>query len=578
MKKLFYLMLLLPILFIGCKKNNVQNEEPEAVKLSVEPNSIISPSAGADYTLTLTAPEAWTATCADSWVKVTPSSGNAGTVEISVKIAADKTSTEASSKIVFKSGGQTVEVPVKRLAKDQDALKIVSGNEIQTPKDGGVYSIQIESNIKWQIASNVSWAKIEGQAVKRNNATITVTVAPATIPEETVATLTVSPLEGTGIEKQTVTITRGGSDATSMTVDKSKIEAPAEGGTYTVTVTTTAKWRAIEPSGAYWITLSDNEQTGNGSFTVKVASTTSEEESNAVIMVEEVRSDFYKPVQLTVLVTREAYVAPTLEFPVFSVSDTKKVYFSKGNLQYHTADKKWRFAPEQFQICGMDNETRSNVWIDLFGYGTSGKGYGSKTINPDNTSTDITDYFPSAIEGTDYDWGVYLTEENKLPLDATTSRVQGTGKWRTLTTAEWSYLIVKRLTSTAFATINGQLGIILLPDDYQPSGVTLNYLTMNPSTATIYGQNTNLTLNEWRSLEMAGAVFLPCVGRRYGEEVLQLYNAYYWTSTAKSEYLADGQAQLLDTDTYQGTYYRIFSGSHAPRTWGCAVRLVQDVE
>ena len=66
MKKLFYLLLLLPILFVGCKKNNVQNEEPEAVKLAVEPNSIISPSAGADYTLTLTAPEAWTATCAET--------------------------------------------------------------------------------------------------------------------------------------------------------------------------------------------------------------------------------------------------------------------------------------------------------------------------------------------------------------------------------------------------------------------------------------------------------------------------------------------------------------------------------
>ena len=575
MKKLFYLMLLLPVLVTGCKKS-VQDAEPEAVKLAVEPNSIICPAAGGDYSLTLTAPEAWTATCADSWVKVTPSSGNAGTVEINVKIAADKTSTEATSKIVFKSGDQTVEVPVKRLAKDQDALKIVSGNEIQTPKDGGVYSIQVESNIKWQIASNASWAKIEGQAVKRNNATITVNVAPATIPEETVATLTVSPLEGTGIEKQTVTITRGGSDATSMKVDKSKIEAPAEGGTYTVTVTTTAKWRAIEPSGAYWITLSDNEQTGNGSFTVKVASTTSEEESNTVIMVEEVRSDFYKPVQLTVLITREAYVAPTLEFPAFSVSDTKKVYFSKGNLQYHTADKKWRFAPEQFQICGKDNETRENVWIDLFGYGTSGKGYGSKTIRPDNTSTDITDYFPNAIEGTDYDWGVYLTEENKLPLDATTSHVQGTGKWRTLNKDEWSYLIIKRLTSTAFATINGQLGIILLPDDYQPSGVTLNYLWINQINGRIMGQNTNLTLNEWRSLEMAGAVFLPCAGYRYEKEVLQPSSAFYWASTARSEYLADGQAQLLETEINHDDYYYIFPTSKAPRTWGCSVRLVQD--
>ena len=320
MKKLFYLMLLLPILFVGCKKNNVQNEEPEAVKLAVEPNSIISPSAGADYTLTLTAPEAWTATCADSWVKVTPSSGNAGTVEINVKIAADKESVEATSKIVFKSGDQTVEVPVKRLAKDPARLMIVSGTDIYTPKDGGVYSIKVESNIKWQISSNANWAKIEGNAVVRNNGVISVTVEAATTPEETVATLTISPLEGSGVEKQTVTITRSASDATSMTVNKSQIDAPADGGSYTITVNTTAKWKATKSWDADWITLSNNEKTGNGSFSIKVDPATSGNDAKTVITVEEVRSDDYKPVQLNVLVTRKGKANAELSVEPTSIS------------------------------------------------------------------------------------------------------------------------------------------------------------------------------------------------------------------------------------------------------------------
>ena len=320
MKKLFYLMLLLPILLVGCKKNNVQNEEPEAVKLAIEPNSIISPSAGADYTLTLTAPEAWTATCADSWVKVTPSSGNAGTVEINVKIAADKESVEATSKIVFKSGDQTVEVPVKRLAKDPARLMIVSGTDIYTPKDGGVYSIKVESNIKWQISSNANWAKIEGNAVVRNNGVISVTVEAATTPEETVATLTISPLEGSGVEKQTVTITRSASDATSMTVNKSQIDAPADGGSYTITVNTTAKWKATKSWDADWITLSNNEKTGNGSFSIKVDPATSGNDAKTVITVEEVRSDDYKPVQLNVLVTRKGKANAELSVEPTSIS------------------------------------------------------------------------------------------------------------------------------------------------------------------------------------------------------------------------------------------------------------------
>ena len=316
MKKLFFLSLLLPIVFMGCKKG-ATDTEPEAVKLSVDPSSIISPSVGADYTLTLTAPEAWTASCADSWVKVSPTSGNAGTVEISVKIAADKESKEASSKIVFKSGDQTLEVPVKRLAKDPARLIIASETAIQTPKDGGTYAIKVESNIKWQIASNASWAKIEGQATKRDNAVISVTVDPATTPEETVATITIKPMEG-GLEEQTVTITRGASDATSMTIDKNQIDAPADGGSYSVAVTTTAKWKVSKSCEADWLSLSNAEGTGNGSFGIKVDPATSSDDLNTVITVEEIRSDYYKPVQLNVLVNRKG--KPTASLSVLPKS------------------------------------------------------------------------------------------------------------------------------------------------------------------------------------------------------------------------------------------------------------------
>ena len=103
MKRLFLISLLLPLVLIGCKKG-AQDAEPETIKLSVEPSSITCPAFGADYTISLTAPEAWTASCADSWVRVSPTSGNAGTVEINVKISANKESKESTSKIVFKSG------------------------------------------------------------------------------------------------------------------------------------------------------------------------------------------------------------------------------------------------------------------------------------------------------------------------------------------------------------------------------------------------------------------------------------------------------------------------------------------
>lgn len=319
MKKLFFLPLLLPLVFMGCKKG-AQDAEPETIKLSVEPNTVISPSIGADYTLSLTAPEAWTASCADSWVKVSPTSGNAGTVEINVKISANKESKESNSKIVFKSGDKTLEVPVKRAAKDPAKLRITTDKAIQTPKDGGEYAIKVESNIKWSISSNAVWAKVQGEAIKRDNATINIAVNAASTPEETTALIIVKPFgEGAEAGEDTVVITRGGSDATSMVISQNEVNAPADGGSYSINVTSNAKWRVEASWEADWLKVNNGTGDGNGSFSIQVDPATSGKPVSTVITVEEVRSDSYKPVQLNLLVTREGKAAATLSVDPASI-------------------------------------------------------------------------------------------------------------------------------------------------------------------------------------------------------------------------------------------------------------------
>ena len=320
MKKLFFLSLLLPLVFMGCKKG-AQDAEPETIKLSVVPNSINSPAFGADYSLSLTAPETWTASCAESWVKVNPTSGNAGTVEISVKISANRESAESTSKIIFKSGDKTLEVPVKRAAKDPARLRITTEKKIQTPKDGGDYAVQVESNIKWQISSNASWAKIQGDAVKRDNATVNISVEAASVPEETTALIIVSPFgEGAEAGKDTVVITRGGTNATSMSISQSEINAPSDGGSYTINVTSNAKWTATKSWDADWLAVNNGTGDGNGSFSIKVDPAASGNDASTVITVEEVRSDYYKPVQLNLLVTRKGKAAATLSVSPTSIS------------------------------------------------------------------------------------------------------------------------------------------------------------------------------------------------------------------------------------------------------------------
>ena len=249
----------------------------------------------------------------------------------------------------------------------------------------------------------------------------------------------------------------------------------------------------------------------------------------------------------------------------FSVSDSTKVYFSQGNLQYQASSKTWRFAEHQFDIVGFDNKNISekyNDWIDLFGWGTSG--YNGK--NPYMTSTDYSDYGDgyNDIAGTNYDWGVY----NAISNDGNQA-----GQWRTLTNDEWAYLINTRTEASSkkgVATVNDVTGLILLPDNWtQPEGLTFTSGVADNYGSEYYATVNSYTASEWAKMEANGAVFLPAAGYRYVTDVVYVgSNGIYWSSSA------DGDDYALYL--YFGSSY-VYTLSYG-RGNGLSVRLVQDVK
>ena len=210
----------------------------------------------------------------------------------------------------------------------------------------------------------------------------------------------------------------------------------------------------------------------------------------------------------------------------FSVSPTKVVYFSQGNLQYVGT---WQFADNQWDYFGT---SQSNNHRDLFGWGTNG----TSGHNPNNTSQ----------TNNDYSWAEWGTN---------TITNGGTG-WRTLTKDEWVYLFNTRTVKggtgngksyTYGQSVNGKLGVVLYPDDY---------------TGAAY------TGSDWSTFEDKGCVFLPAAGYRGGTiEGLDSYG-FYWSSTS-----------------YSGTqaYCVFFTGTGVDpadkndRSLGFSVRLVSDI-
>ena len=260
----------------------------------------------------------------------------------------------------------------------------------------------------------------------------------------------------------------------------------------------------------------------------------------------------------------------------FSISDTSKIIFSQGNLQYRACDNVWRFAENQYDMVGAGNENISATYegfIDLFGWGTSGYHNDSDEFNtqyqPYATSksdVDLTNnrygYGPSLNQtdknlvksSANYDWGVYNTIRNRGKEN----------RWRTLTQNQWFYLINSRAKAAEKwfrGSVNGVSGIILLPDEYAETTI--------PYTTGVTNFTTNsFSSNEWDVMEKEGAVFLPAAGSRSGT-TYTAGTASYHSTTAR-----DSARNYITHFTDVNTSYSYVG----PRYVGRAVRLVKDVE
>ena len=71
--------------------------------------------------------------------------------------------------------------------------------------------------------------------------------------------------------------------------------------------------------------------------------------------------------------------------PVTINSSGDKVSFAPGNLQYQATTNTWRFAPNQWDAIGNDNQNVAedySGWIDMFAWGTSGYNHGALYYQP----------------------------------------------------------------------------------------------------------------------------------------------------------------------------------------------------
>ena len=248
---------------------------------------------------------------------------------------------------------------------------------------------------------------------------------------------------------------------------------------------------------------------------------------------------------------------------VFSVSDTTKIRFSCGNLQYMPLTGEWRLARHQYESIGTSNfkiNRAYNGWIDLFGWAASGKQSGALCYMPYESSPYDEDYiigdsYANCLDGkfSYCDWG----------RNVICNGGDDTTRWRVLTSDEYDYLLRRRKKADNLftrATVNGIHGFVVLPDNWDDL-----YPSVLVRGATSWGAN-NLTDDEWQHLEKNGAVMFPVTGFRENQRVKNVTSSgFYWSSTASSPICS--KSFRFSDETFQ-------TGAEYARHYGLAVRLV----
>jgi len=264
--------------------------------------------------------------------------------------------------------------------------------------------------------------------------------------------------------------------------------------------------------------------------------------------------------------TKNKYVVNGALPGVFSISETKSIHFSQGNLQYNPKKNEWRFAEEQY-IYTM-NESYSNIttttdaWFCEFCWGQSG--YNGNSITSSGYPSSMFDI--QSISDTNYDWGIYN------PISNGGNKA---GLWFCMSSDEWNYLFTH--CHHAYGKANGVKGIFLIPNNFVcpenipfiiADGESTFPNSELPAYTCFYNEGQFASDNIFSStqlkwLEAAGAVFIPI----------------------SNDFIVDWYSTATGSPIYR-EYIHLITLSSNSISWGCygdpknfrhMVRLVQFV-
>ena len=252
----FFLLLLL---LVACSDSDKELEEPvppepPVASITFAENTDRQPlveSSGGTFSVSFTATASWTASVgnsrADSWITVSPTSGEAGEASVSVTVAPSESTDERSASVFLTCGEAKETIVVTQ--KQKDAL-ILSHQIYELPATESVVELEIQSNVSYMVEVSDEWIE---QVTSRGLQTETLTfrVKANDTEEKRSGTITV---KSDSFEETVRIYQEGKEEEKVLFLNEDVMRIGAEGGTLDVQLQSNVDYTYHAEAEYDWIT------------------------------------------------------------------------------------------------------------------------------------------------------------------------------------------------------------------------------------------------------------------------------------------------------------------------------------
>ena len=278
-------------------------QEPAGVTGSTE--TLEYDKDGGTKNISITADAAWEIKTSDSWISVTPSSGNSGSHTLSITVTENNSTSERTGYVYVNIGGSSkLQIPIVQKGLYLEAKP----TSLSFSADAEAKQLEITSNTDWNVTSIPDWLIASSQSGK-NSQTITLKSQINTSASSRSGKIKI---EKQGLSLSTVVDVK--QEGMSLSVDKNSLQFGANASTQNVIINTISVWAATSSEG--WITLSQTSGSGKTTLSVSVEENKGEDSRTGYVKI--VAGDLNQ----TITITQQG--------KYFNISESDKSFTSKG--------------------------------------------------------------------------------------------------------------------------------------------------------------------------------------------------------------------------------------------------------